>query len=113
MTLILNKNHMTSDKVSVYRVTDNVYAFQVDNPNLNLPDVRFQRGARGEVGVNGVTVDDLFVVCIDYLKGWQDTDTLANDHTANVITHLEQALHYCNLRHADRIARGVSGTYKA
>ena len=61
--------------------------------------------------INGITVDDLFAACIDHLKGWQATE-LACGYNTKIIALLEQALHECNLRHAERAGRGVTGTSK-
>jgi hypothetical protein len=102
---------MTGDKVNIVvgESTSYVFTNALDAP---LGQINFQDGARGDVGTNGITVDDLLSVCIHQLEGWQKT-ALATDHNNVIISYLKQALHYCNLRHEDRLRRGVSGTDKA
>ena len=109
-TITTTPYRQTSDKIRLLKVSNSIYEFDLMNSEP-LCKLQFQKGPRAEVGINGITVDDLFAACIDHLKGWQATE-LACGYNTKIIALLEQALHECNLRHAERAGRGVTGTSK-
>jgi len=75
----------------------------------NAQQIHFQQGPRGEVGINGVTNEQLLAVVIDRLEGFQ-TSRFACFENANALEHARKALDYLNRRTRARLARGVEGT---
>jgi hypothetical protein len=71
--------------------------------------VLFQRGPIIEVGVNGVTLEDLLAIVIDRLEHFQ-AGPLACSHNAEALKFSQLALEWMKLRTAARKARGVEGT---
>lgn len=71
--------------------------------------VRFQNGAIGEAGVNGVMNEDLIAIVIDRLQGFQNGQYKCREN-AVAITKLEEALMWLRKRTQDREDRGVEGT---
>jgi len=103
---IINPDHV----VEIRKASNTKYDFYAKD-KTHLCGIQFQDGARGEVGVNGTTVDGLLITYVDHLMGWQTTE-LACDHNTKIIELLEQAVEECHLRRVDRAARGVSGQAK-
>lgn len=75
-------------------------------------DIRFQKGAILESGVNGVTSEALLAVLLDRHQGFQSGQFPSREN-AIVITKLQEALMWLQQRTRDRIARGVEGETKA
>ena len=73
-----------------------------------LSIVSFQKGPVGEVGLNGIFMEDLIAICIDRLQGFQSGD-YACEENQNTLDSLLMALKYLNQRTEDRIHRGVEG----
>jgi len=107
----MSEHIIKPDHVVEIRKTSNTKYDFYTSDKTHLFGIQFQDGARGETGVNGITVDGLFIACIDHLMSWQSTD-LACEHNTRIIALLEQAVEECHLRHVDRAARGVSGQAK-
>ncbi len=63
---------------------------------------------------NGAFVEGVIKAAIDRMRFYQTTadGRFACRENALAITHLEEALHWCNHRTADREARGVEGTHQ-
>ena len=78
-------------------------------PFTRLPII-FQNGPIKEVGVNGVTGEELIAVVIDRLRGFQSGPYKCRENPI-ALTELEQALMWLQSRTRARIARGVEGTH--
>src|SRR6185312_6303294 len=84
-----------------YRVTTNT--------SRQLADILFQLGPINEVGVNGITNENLIAIVIDRLRCFQAGDFSCREN-ALALTKLEEALHWLQHRTAGRVRRGVEGT---
>lgn len=73
--------------------------------------VNFQNGPIKEAGINGVMNEDLIVMILDRLYGFQDSQFKCREN-AIAITKLEEALLWLNKRTLDRERRNVEGTHK-
>lgn len=80
-----------------------------DRPTAEFGHIQFQKGPIKEVGVNGCHQEDLIVVCIDRLQGFQ-AGVFKCDENDLAITKLKQALFWLNQRTQGRVKRGVEGT---
>ena len=69
----------------------------------------FQNGPIKEVGVNGIQNEDLLVIVIDRLSGFQTGDYECWENQ-DALKHLRDALKVLNERTDGRKARGVEGT---
>lgn len=76
--------------------------------NTVLSRIEFQKGPIQEGGVNGVQNEDLLMIVIDRLIGFQTGD-FACDENEEALRHLIQAASILQLRTAKRKARGVEG----
>ena len=74
-----------------------------------LCSINFQNGPIKESGVNGIMNEDLIVIVIDRLQGFQNGQ-YKNRENAIAITKLEEALLWLRKRTMDRERRGVEGT---
>jgi len=81
-----------------------------DHPQgaINPFDIKFQKGAILESGVNGCSNEALLAVVIDRLRGFQSGPFACRDN-AVALTKLEEAVMWLHKRTRDRIARGVEG----
>ena len=70
--------------------------------------IGFQKGPVGEVGLNGIFMEDLNAICVDRLQAFQSGD-YACEENQNALDSLQMALKYLNQRTEDRIHRGVEG----
>jgi len=71
--------------------------------------VDFQEGPVKENGVNGVMNEDLLVMVLTRLNGFQNTKFACKEN-ADAITHIEDALKVLRERTNKRVARNVEGT---
>ena len=71
--------------------------------------VVFQEGPIKEVGVNGVTNEDLLAMVAARLEAFQQSP-FASDDNATALDHVYAALDALNIRTKKRMARGVEGT---
>jgi len=71
-------------------------------------NVKFQKGPVAEEGVNGGFMEDLLVIVVDRLEGFQAGDFACREN-ALALTKIQEALHWLNHRTADRIERNVEG----
>ena len=79
------------------------------NPPVTL--VKFQKGPIKENGVNGCHNEDLIIMVVDRLEGFQSSEYKCREN-ALAITKLEEALMWLGKRTADREVRGVEGTHQ-
>jgi len=87
----------------------NLDAPNIYDPSAILTTIQFQNGARKEVGsIHGVIDSDLIEIVKHRLEAFQQGD-FASRENAIVITHLEEALMWMNMRVENRIERGVLG----
>ncbi|WP_252237504.1 ABC transporter ATPase [Clostridium sp. ZBS17] len=76
-----------------------------------LAKIDFQEGPIKEIGVNGITGEDLISIAIARLEAFQQSDFRCREN-ACAITKLEEALMWLNKRTLERELRGVEGTYQ-
>lgn len=76
-----------------------------------LADIHFQEGPIKECGVNGVCNEDLLVMVIRRLEGFQNSEFKCREN-ACAITKIEEALLWLRKRTMGRENRGVEGTHK-
>ena len=74
--------------------------------------IKFQKGAIGEVGLNGITDEVLVAVLIDRLRKFQSGPFPCREN-ALALTRLQEAMHWMQHRTNDRVKRGVEGTSAA
>lgn len=83
------------------------------NPKTDLlAKIHFQEGPIQEHGVNGVMNEDLIVMVIRRLQGFQESEFKCREN-AMAITKLEEALLWLRKRTMGRENRGVEGTHMA
>lgn len=81
------------------------------NPKTDLlAQIHFQEGPIKECGVNGVSNEDLLVMVIRRLQGFQESEFKCREN-ACAITKLEEALLWLRKRTMGRENRGVEGTH--
>lgn len=79
--------------------------------NLVLSEIHFQEGPIKECGVNGVCNEDLLVMVVRRLEGFQNSEFKCREN-ACAITKIEEALMWLRKRTNARVKRGVEGTHK-
>lgn len=82
-----------------------------EKPIAVLAQINFQQGPIKEAGVNGIHNEDLLVIVLDRLKGFQNSEFKCREN-AIAITKIEEALLWLNKRTQDRRDRGVEGTHQ-
>lgn len=75
-----------------------------------LERIHFQEGPIKECGVNGIMNEDLIVMVIRRLEGFQNSEFKCREN-ACAITKLEEALLWLRKRTMGRENRGVEGTH--
>lgn len=79
-------------------------------------DINWQDGPLAVDGVrkepNGAFVEGVIEAAIDRLEYYQQASKFRCRENALVITKLEEALHWCHHRTANREKRGVEGTHQ-
>lgn len=75
-----------------------------------LAVIHFQEGALNVAGVNGVMNEDLLVMILTRLQGFQDSEFACKEN-AMAITKIEEALLWLRKRTMGREKRGVLGTH--
>ena len=73
--------------------------------------IDFQEGPIKENGVNGVANEDLIMMVIARLEGFQKSEYACQDN-ADALEHLYATMDKLNIRTKKRIERGVEGTSK-
>lgn len=85
------------------------HLYSVNLGDTQLGELEFQKGARFERGVNGITEATLIAILIDRLQSFQAGDYACREN-ALALTKLEEALHWLHHRTRQRMVRGVEGT---
>lgn len=81
------------------------------NPKTDLlAKIHFQEGSIKECGVNGVANEDLLVMVIRRLQGFQESEFKCHEN-AMAITMIEEALLWLRKRTMGRENRSVEGTH--
>lgn len=75
-----------------------------------LSKIHFQEGAIKEYGVNGVCNEDLIVMVIRRLEGFQDSEFKCKENE-QALEKLQESLMWLRKRTLDREARGIEGTH--
>jgi hypothetical protein len=78
-------------------------------PSDVLQEVKFQKGAIKEHGVNGVANEDLIVMVIDRLQSFQESEFKCREN-AVAITKLEESLMWLRKRTTDRERLNIEWT---
>ena len=99
-----NANHSYQVEEAHPQMTD------VEGNGRTLGVVSFQNGPIKEAGINGVMNEDLIVMILDRLEGFQTSPFKCREN-AIAITKLEEALLWLNKRTLDRERRNVEGTH--
>jgi hypothetical protein len=86
-----------------------IYSKEENKPHAVLGQINFQNGPIKEAGVNGLMNEDLMLIVIDRLQGFQSGDYKCREN-AIALTKMEEALLWLRKRTQDRIDRGVEGT---
>ena len=96
-----------NDTFIVYRTK----GLQEDGDALEpmLASVKFQKGPTGETDVNGIFVEDLLLIVLTRLKGYQSSEYACREN-ACAITKIEEAVMWLRKRTDDRKAAGKFGT---
>lgn len=76
---------------------------------LNI--VKFQKGPVKNVGLNGIFLEDLLLICIDQLEHFQNSE-FACQENEDTLRHLRDALACVRSRQYERSLRGVQGKYE-
>lgn len=79
--------------------------------NLVLSEIHFQEGPIKECGVNGCANEDLLIMVIRRLEGFQNSEFRCRENALALI-HIEEALQWLHKRTMGRENRGVEGTHK-
>lgn len=91
-----------------YQIAMNV----TDTPgSKGFANIGFQNGPVGEVGPNGIFIEDLLHICRHRLQCFQSGDFACREN-ALALTKIEEALHWLDHRTLDRQRRGVEGINK-
>lgn len=76
-----------------------------------LAGINFQEGPIQEAGVNGVMNEDLLVMILTRLQGFQNSPYSCKEN-AMAITKIEEALLWLRKRTMGREQKGIEGTHK-
>lgn len=76
-----------------------------------LAEIHFQQGPIKEVGVEGINNEDVLLMVLTRLQGFQQTKFACREN-AMAITKLEEAVMWLRKRTLDRDGRGVLGTHE-
>lgn len=98
-----------NEKTKACHSYDIIKAGQIES--LALGHIHFQEGPIKEVGVNGCHNEDLLVIVLDRLQGFQNSDFKCRENDI-AITKIEEALLWLNKRTRDREAKGIEGTHQ-
>lgn len=83
----------------------------IDNETEDIKgDICFQNGPIKEVGVNGITHEDLLAIVAHRLECFQSSEFSCREN-ALALTKIQEALHWLNHRTTNRQRRGVEGTH--
>lgn len=109
-TKVLEEKEFQFNAPHTFEVVRKLDANTEFNPETDLlAKIHFQEGPIKENGVNGVANEDLLVMVIRRLQGFQDSPYSCREN-AMAITKLEEALMWLRKRTMGRENRGVEGT---
>ncbi len=94
--------------ISGYNASNNSAVEAADNKLATV--ILLQNGLVSEVGLNGVTVQDLLKVCENIMEGYQETKFNCPEN-AEVLASIQKALATLEARIARRIAQGTMDTH--
>ena len=77
----------------------------------SVGNIKFQKGPVKQTETNGCFIEDLIVICMDRLEGFQSGDFACRENAIALIK-LGDALKVLNERTKDRQNRGVEGTFE-
>lgn len=84
--------------------------FKINDKNGNIiQGIDFQKGPIKENGINGISNEDILVLVLTRLKGFQGTKFSCREN-AIAITKIEETLMWLEKRTLDRLSRDVEGT---
>ena len=109
-TKVLEEKEYQFNAPHTFEVVRKLDANTEFNPETDLlAKIHFQEGPIKENGVNGVANEDLLVMVIRRLQGFQDSQYSCREN-AMAITKIEEALLWLRKRTMGRENRGVEGT---
>lgn len=109
-TQVLEEKEYQFNAPHTFEVVRKLDANTEFNPETDLlAKIHFQEGPIKENGVNGVANEDLLVMVIRRLQGFQDSPYSCREN-AMAIIKLEEALLWLRKRTMGRENRGVEGT---
>lgn len=85
------------------------FIVETADTNTAIAYIDFQRGPVKENGINGVANEDLLLMVLARLEGFQMSDYRCPENQ-EAIYAITEALEALNRRHSLRTARGVEGT---
>lgn len=85
-----------------------IVANKYNRPDLNGGTLKFQCGPVGEVGVNGICIEDVIDALTIRLNGFQNGPFKCREN-ALAITKLEEARMWLSERTRKRVEQGVEG----
>ncbi len=110
-TKVLEEKEYSYNAPYYFEVVRKLDANTEFNPETDLlAKIHFQEGPIKECGVNGVCNEDLLVMVIRRLQGFQESEFKCREN-ACAITKLEEALLWLRKRTMGRENRGVEGTH--
>lgn len=84
--------------------------YNIYHKNINklVQNIKIQKGAVLDSGLNGIFIEDLLLICIDQLEHFQNSD-FACQENEDTLRHLRDALHSTRSRQYERSLRNVQG----
>ena len=109
-TQVLEEKDFQFNAPHTFEVVRKLDKNQEFNPKTDLlAQIHFQEGPIKENGVNGVANEDLLVMVVRRLQGFQESEFKCREN-AMAITKIEEALLWLRKRTMGRENRGVEGT---
>jgi hypothetical protein len=97
---------------SVVANDDDIFTIVAKDDRRQLVEIKFQKGPVGEVGVNGIFVEDLLDIVVARLNFYQ-LGAFPDPRNDLAIRELAAARGWLGDRTRDRVKRGVDGTSQA
>ena len=102
-----NYTKVTCEEAWKYNAPHHFKVYSKDDKLVG--EVNFQEGPVKEVGINGVNNEDLLLMVVTRLEGFQNSDYRC-DENAEAITSILEAVDSLRKRTNKRVERGVEGT---
>lgn len=99
------------EKFFKYNAPHTFIVSKAEAPEERVAEIHFQEGPIKECGVNGCCNEDLIVMVIRRLEGFQNSEFKCRENEM-AITKLEEALLWLRKRTMGRENRGVEGTHE-